>query len=103
MELLLLLLQAHAVPPEPPPTMVQPWHIYTVLGGVIGTLGTYIKILHATKDKQIAKLAADKDALIAAKDKKIDELNDERVKYAEKMIATMQAARNAPRGGRPDA
>ncbi len=115
MELLLLFLQTQPVQAGLAP--IQPWHIYTVLGGTCATLGGYIRYLLATKDKQIGKVAADKDAIIALKDqafaklsadkdaviagltKRIDELQEERVTFVEKMLAQVQSVADAARGG----
>lgn len=59
---------------------MEPWQIYAALGTAIVALCGYIKYLH----------------------NRIDALQEERVKFGEKMIAQLQAAATAARmGGGP--
>lgn len=81
------------------------WIIIGALATTVGAMAGWIKYRERALGKVIAAkdaLVISKDTVIAALNKRIDELQEERLRVAQNTIADMEAARDALKGGQGD-
>lgn len=103
--LALLEFQAH---PGPEAGGVPTTELYSVIGGLVSALAAVFG-WSKHRENVLGKVIGAKDMVIAEKDVKIaalidriDELQEERVQFAQSMLADLKAARDALKGGQGD-